>query len=87
MPKELRQPDAAKLVSSELAEVRAQAAAWRADHCWHPRQLRHNAATRLRKEFGIEAARLILGHASMDATAIYAERDHERARKLNAEIG
>ncbi|MHC4214196.1 MAG: tyrosine-type recombinase/integrase [Planctomycetota bacterium] len=30
---------------------------------WHPHQLRHNAATRLRAEFGLEAAQLILGHS------------------------
>ena len=29
--------------------------AWRASHRWHPHQLRHNAATFIRKEFGIES--------------------------------
>ena len=28
---------------------------------WHPNQLRHNAATVLRKEHGIELARIVLG--------------------------
>jgi integrase len=32
---------------------------------WHPHQLRHNAATRLRKKFGLDAARVVLvGHRS-----------------------
>lgn len=31
---------------------------------WHPHQLRHNAATALRREHGIEVARVILGHRS-----------------------
>ena len=42
---------------------------------WHPHQLRHTAATRLRKEFGIELTRVILGHTSAEVTTIYAERD------------
>ncbi|TVQ57920.1 MAG: site-specific integrase, partial [Phycisphaerales bacterium] len=33
--------------------------AWQKAHHWHPNQLRHNAATYLRKEFGIEAARVV----------------------------
>ncbi len=28
---------------------------------WHPHQLRHSAATRLRREFGLDAARAVLG--------------------------
>lgn len=39
-------------------------AAWRRAHRFHPHQLRHNAATELRKAFGLEAAQLTLGHAS-----------------------
>ena len=31
---------------------------------WHPNQLRHNAATRLRREFGLDMARAVLGHSS-----------------------
>jgi integrase len=31
---------------------------------WHPHQLRHNAATRLRREFGLDVARAVLGHSS-----------------------
>jgi integrase len=32
--------------------------------------IRHNAATHLRKEFGIEVARIILGHRSASVTEI-----------------
>ena len=49
---------------------------------WHPHQLRHTAGTFLRKEFGIEVAKSVLGHQSMDATEIYAERDTERPFRL-----
>ena len=31
--------------------------AWRREHTWGPHRLRHNAATFLRREFGIEVAR------------------------------
>lgn len=54
---------------------------------WHPHQLRHNAATRLRREFGIEAARVILGHRSAGITEIYAEQDQEKGRKIMGEGG
>jgi len=33
---------------------------WMIEHRWSPNRLRHNAATFLRKEFGIEAARVVL---------------------------
>ena len=46
---------------------------------WHPHQLRHNAATWLRKEFGLDVARIILGHRSPAITEIYAELDREKA--------
>ena len=54
---------------------------------WSPNQLRHNAATFLRKEYGIDAARIILGHRSASTTEIYAELDHAKAMKIMAEIG
>ncbi|MDX9973164.1 MAG: site-specific integrase [FCB group bacterium] len=54
---------------------------------WHPHQLRHNAATAVRKAFGLEAAQAILGHARADVTQIYAEVDREKALKIAAQIG
>jgi integrase len=54
---------------------------------WHPHQLRHNAATTIRKEFGIELTRVILGHSSLAITAIYAETDQQAAREVVARIG
>lgn len=46
---------------------------------WSPHRLRHNAATRLRKEFGLEAAQLMLGHARADVTQLYAEINSGKA--------
>lgn len=54
---------------------------------WAPNQLRHNNGTEVRKRYGIEAARTVLGHSSADMTEIYAEQDFETARKIMGEIG
>ena len=54
---------------------------------WSPNQLRHNAATSLRKEFGIEAARVVLGHSSAAVTEIYAEVDKLKAADIMSKIG
>jgi integrase len=54
---------------------------------WHPHQLRHHAATRLRREFGLEAARVILGHSSPAVTEVYAEADREKARDVVGKVG
>lgn len=90
MPREIQTTRADRAQPGDTAEqlkakaaLRKQKAAqrrqWRERHCWHPHQLRHTAATELRKEFGLEAARVILGHRSAAITEVYAEIDHARA--------
>ena len=54
---------------------------------WHPNQLRHSAGTNLRKEFGVELARIILGHKTAVTTEIYAEADRSQAMAVVARIG
>lgn len=54
---------------------------------WSPHPLRHNAGTAMRKEFGVEMAQLALGHASMAATQIYAERDREKIMSAFEKVG
>jgi len=54
---------------------------------WHPHQLRHLAATRLRKEYGLEAAQIMLGHSKCDTTQLYAEVNRDKALSLAAKIG
>ena len=54
---------------------------------WTPNQLRHNAATRVRKKHGLEAAQVLLGHATADVTQVYAERDLEKAMQAAADLG
>jgi integrase len=60
---------------------------WRLDHQWFPNQLRHAAGTKFRRECGLEAAQVLLGHAHADVTQIYAERDNELAAKVAREVG
>lgn len=54
---------------------------------WTPHQLRHNAATDIRREYGIEAARVILGHRSPAITETYAEIDRTRALDIIGKVG
>ncbi len=62
--------------------------AWRREHRWHPHQLRHTAATVLRREFGLEAAQVTLGHSSATVTdAVYAERDRAKVIEIMKRVG
>ncbi|MEI6258146.1 MAG: site-specific integrase, partial [Planctomycetota bacterium] len=54
---------------------------------WAPNRLRHTAGTEVRKKFGLEAAQVVLGHASADITQVYAERNEELAAKVIRQIG
>jgi hypothetical protein len=49
---------------------------------WSPNRLRHAAATRLREAEGIEAASVILGHAHLPTTEIYAEASTKKALEI-----
>ena len=65
----------------------AEFANWKPPQHWHPHQLRHNAATFLRKEFGLETARIILGHRSSAITEVYAELDQQKALEAIVKVG
>ena len=54
---------------------------------WHANQLRHSAATQLRAEFGLEAARTVLGHADPKITLVYAEADFSKAAEVMKAVG
>lgn len=54
---------------------------------WTPNQLRHTAATEIRKRYGLEAAQVVCGHESANVTQVYAERDKQLARRVAAEVG
>jgi integrase len=73
----------ARLTEKEKDEVKA----WRKAHRWHPNQLRHSFATKVRKQHGLEAAQVLLGHSRADVTQVYAERNEELAVMVAAKIG
>lgn len=60
---------------------------WRREHIMHPHQLRHSFATRIGNRYGQEEAQILLGHARLQTTAIYVERDIRRGRRIIAEAG
>lgn len=87
-PKQKSDATAAGRMNAEAIEARRlKRIAWRTDHTWHPHQLRHNAATRLRREYGLEAAQVILGHKTLSVTQVYAEKNVAAAQKIMAEVG
>lgn len=63
------------------------ARAWRKANWWAPNQLRHTAGTEIRRQFGLEAAQVILGHSRADVTQIYSERDLSKAAEIARQIG
>jgi integrase len=54
---------------------------------WNPYQIRHSVASRLRKEYGLEMVRCLLGHSSAEMSEWYAEVDLEKARRVMEEAG
>jgi site-specific recombinase XerC len=60
---------------------------WHAAHRWSPNQLRHSYATEVRKQFGLEAAQVVLGHSTCRVTEIYAERDTAKGSLVAKAIG
>jgi len=54
---------------------------------WFPNQLRHTRATEVRRDYDLEAARVVLGEASVNVVEHYAEEDFELARQVAVETG
>ncbi|MBI1349118.1 tyrosine-type recombinase/integrase [bacterium] len=54
---------------------------------WFPYQLRHTHGTEVRRKYGLEAAQVMLGHATADVTQIYAERNMQLAAQVASEMG
>ena len=54
---------------------------------WTTHQLRHSFATRIRKQYGLETARAMLGHRSIVVTEIYAELDRTKVAHVVARVG
>jgi integrase len=54
---------------------------------WAPNRLRHTRGSEVRKQYGLEAAQVYLGHARCDVTQVYAERDTRLGEELARKIG
>ena len=54
---------------------------------WHSHQLRHARATYLRAKYGLDVARVILGHTSAKMTEHYAVEDRSAAMRAMSEVG
>ena len=71
------------LTPEQLDELKA----WQSSHRWAPNRLRHTFATAVRREFGLEAAQVALGHSSAVVSQIYAERDLAKGVQVAKAIG
>ncbi len=79
--------DKAFPVPADLVDDPAAVAEWQREHRWSPNQLRHALATKVRREFDIDAAKTLLGHSQLNTTGIYAEQDRRRAIEVAKMIG
>ena len=67
----------------QMAELRT----WQTQYRWSPNRLRHTAATEIRRDFGLEAAQVILGHSQANVMQVYAERDLAKGVEVARQIG
>ena len=86
MPENLRKIPA-DVSLEDRARLETEAAEWRRANCWAPNQLRHSAATRIREQYGVEAAQTVLGHSDPRMTTVYAERNFALAADVALKIG
>ena len=88
IPLEQSAPLLSKLKAREMTDgQKAELCKWQSDHRWCPNQLRHTAATEIRREFGLEAAQIMLGHAQASVTQLYAQRDLTKGLDVASQIG
>jgi integrase len=73
-------PESSEIRKKVLTEEQGgELSKWQASRRWSPNRLRHTAATLVRREMGIDAARACLGNSDADTMTIYAERNKELA--------
>jgi integrase len=81
-------PTLSAIPAKELTDAqKTELKAWNKTHRWHPNMLRHAFATQVRREHGLEAAQVLLGHSRADVTQVYAERDVRKAQDVARKIG
>jgi integrase len=54
---------------------------------FQPNQIRHSFGTKVRRDYGLEAAQALLGHSKASTTEIYAQRNEALARDVAQRIG
>lgn len=54
---------------------------------WNPYRLRHSCATQIRREYGLEGSQVVLGHAQLGVTQVYAEKNQSLAERIMSEVG
>ena len=54
---------------------------------WSPNQIRHQTATQVRNEFGVESAQVMLGHRNLRMSEHYAETNREQGIEIAKKIG
>jgi integrase len=54
---------------------------------WTALQVRHTRATEVRERYGVEGAQASLGHARVETSQIYAEKNRQLAERIAREIG
>ncbi len=54
---------------------------------WHPHQLRHTFATKIRRQFGAEGVQAGLGHANLNLVEVYAEKSQELLTRIAQKVG
>jgi integrase len=79
--------DKAFPVPADIADDAAAVEKWHRDHRWSPNRLRHALATKVRREFDIESAKVLLGHSQINMSGHYAEQDRRRAIEVAKKIG
>ncbi|MGE3107316.1 MAG: tyrosine-type recombinase/integrase [Phycisphaerales bacterium] len=52
---------------------------WKSSHRWGPNRLRHARATEVRREHGLDAAQVVLGHSRVSTSQVYAEANEDKA--------
>lgn len=85
-PRTARRVGVAYTVGAYAGSIRAACRVLAIPH-FSPLQLRHNAEQAIQARFGVEAARTVLGHARIETTQLYGERDLAQASRVIGEVG
>ena len=80
-------PTLAGFHERELTTEQARAGSLAKGASLAPQHAEASAATEVRREYGLEGAQVILGHARANITETYAERDMDKAREIARKLG